>query len=150
MYTNIPDQGITFDKDSYLIDRHSQSNHDFHHKDKGLRMSSHPAQSHAGNGGNPGGDGGDSNGDSSYDEESKDKENESLPPTDEEEEFNKDISIHHTLTRSRDYTSPRCRMGLPEYIGTWNPKPGPTPTSGTTQTSLIPIETKEQGDLQNI
>ena len=74
---------------------------------KKLRTSSHPAQSHAGNGGNPGGDRGDSDGDSSYDGESEDKENESLPPTDEEEEFDEEISILHTPTRSRDYTSPR-------------------------------------------
>ena len=71
-------------------------------------MSSHPGQSHAGNGGNPGGDGGDSNGDSSYDEKSEDEENESLPPTDEEEEFDEEISILCTPTHSRDYTSPRC------------------------------------------
>ena len=70
-------------------------------------MSSHPAQSHAGNGGNPGGDGGDSDGDSSYDGESEDKENESLRPTDEEEEFDEEISILRTPTRSRDYASPR-------------------------------------------
>ena len=110
MYTNIPDQGITFDKDGYLIDRCSQSNRDSHCEDKRLRVSSHPAQSHAGNGGNPDGDRGDSNGDSSYNKESKDEENKSLFPTDEEEEFDEEISILHTPTHSRDYTSPRCMM----------------------------------------
>ena len=87
VYTNIPDQGITFNKNGYPIDSYSQSNCDSHHEDKRLRASSHPALSHAGDGRNPGGNGRDSNGDSSNDEESKDKENESLPPTDEEEEF---------------------------------------------------------------
>ena len=69
-----------------------------------MRTTSHPAQSHAGNRGNPSGDRGDSNGDSSYDEESEDKENKSLPPTDEEEEFDEEISILRTPTCSRGYT----------------------------------------------
>ena len=110
VYTNIPDQGITFDKDGYPIDRHSESNRNSHREGKKLRMSSHPAQSHAGNRGNPGRDRGDSNNDSSYDEESEDEENKSLPPMDEEEEFDKEISILRTPTRSRDYTSPRRMM----------------------------------------
>ena len=102
VYTNIPDQGITFDKDGYPFDRCSQPNCNSHCKDKKLRANSHSAQSHAGNRGNPGRNRGDSNSDSSYNEESEDEENKSLPPTDEEEEFNENISILHTPTHSRD------------------------------------------------
>ena len=105
MYTDIPDQGIAFDKDGYPIDKHSRPNRDSGCEDKRLRAYSHPAQSHAGDRGPP--SGGDSGDDSSYNDESKDEENESLPPTDGEEEFEEEFSTLQTSSGSRNYPSSR-------------------------------------------
>ena len=107
MYTDISDQGIAFDKDGYPIDKCSCPNRDSGREDKRLRAYSHPAQSHAGDGGPPGGSGGDSGNDSSYNDKSEDKENESLPPTDGEEEFEEEFSTLQTSSGSRNYPSSR-------------------------------------------
>jgi hypothetical protein len=92
-HTNLPDQGIRFNKDGHPWDKYQSPSRDSRDEKKSTGPTREPASSHAGLKGSPGG--GDSGGDDSSDDHltsdtssDEDKESDS-PSSDEEDDSNR-------------------------------------------------------------